>query len=241
MNELPMNLPLPEWIDRIRMVLASEFPDIDRISICLNINCPLESPEGYEPRLHISEHPFEVSEDVTAITVNTLEKSPSEYHLAEFRRLGMPLDDLHPPVIIEYRYRGMAYLGTTFLWRKREEGEISPESIALFRSLEPFLTMVYTYAVLCNRISHPIEVNIHRELEDISAKYGLSIQEQRVITARILGLSLKETANALNIREDSTKKLAQKAYRKCGCTNHVDFVAQFITPRMFPSAKPPQS
>lgn len=239
-NKLPLNLPLQEWIERVRMALVAEFTDIDRISICLNINCPLESPEGYEPRLHISEHPFEVAEDVTALGVNTLVESPSSYHLVEFRRLGMPLDDFHEPVIFEYKYRGMAYLGTTYLWRNRQEEEISPESVATFRLLEPFLTMAYTYAVLCSRLSNPLEIDIHREFENISARFKLTLQEQRVITARMLGVSLKAIADALNIRQDSARKLAQQAYYKCGCNNHLDFVAQFITPRMFPPSTPPE-
>ncbi len=235
-NALAADIPLADWIEAVRTLVAAQFAEVDRISISLNANCPLEKPDGYDPRLHVAEYPVQVNPSDQAVFVASRDDSAGANLLDGFRRMGVPLDLYHDPVIIEYKYRGLAYLGTMFLWREKERESISQKTLETFGYLAPFLMLAFTNAVLFERLRNPAEIIAHRALEEISSKFGLTRQQQRVITYRIFGLSHKVIAGKMGVREDSVRRYAKAAYTKCHVSGHTDFVAFLITPRLFPSA-----
>jgi DNA-binding CsgD family transcriptional regulator len=66
----------------------------------------------------------------------------------------------------------------------------------------------------------------------MSKDAGLSLQERRVVTLRLLGHAYKEIADKLNISEDAIKKHLGSVHRKTGTRSYTELFAKYFTPRL---------
>lgn len=239
LNQLPIDADVGAWGRTVRDVLQEAFEDVDRITVNVNMNCDLLRPDEYNPRLSISQDAFP-DDDHKGLAIaryDTTESYAGENLIREFQRQGYPVDEYHPPFILNLEYRG-AYLGTLFLWRGLSEVPISEETIETLSQLEEFLVYAMSDVILRHHYIAPVERAFYSTLREITAQAALTAQEHRVITYRMLGYMYKEIAAELNISQDAVKKTLQQIYRKTGTGSHIEFFAKYFTIRVIPPHSP---
>jgi DNA-binding CsgD family transcriptional regulator len=141
------------------------------------------------------------------------------------------LDDIyHPPVGREYYHEESAYLGTIFLWRERVRAPISEPTLVLLDRLEGFIMFMMSDAVTRHHYSKPLDRVFFEVIRDISARYGLAMQERRVLVLRLMGLSYKSIGVKLCIATNTVGKHVTSIYRKTGTGSTAELFAKFFSP-----------
>lgn len=229
LNALPVTDKPLEWVNTFRAGLQQLMPEVDRISVNININCNLSAPEMYHPTLHITQH---ARNEVVSVASRSKDDRPSDKLLDDFRHQGLPLQDYHPPLCFEYYYAGMAYTGTIFLWRELRKAPISQRTIDMLTAMEPFLIFVITSHVARYQNAQPINAVFHDSLESLVQDAHLSDQEKRIVVMQLLGHSYKEIADLLNIALATVKKHLASIHRKTDTHGFTELFAKYFTPRL---------
>ena len=234
MNGLPSDLTMIEGINAFRERLLTVLPDVDRVSISLNIYCNLEDPQNYRPNLTISHHPQAAQRIDEGMVVRTGDETNAQAAdlLKEMRAGGFPFDSYHEPVTFDLWYSGTAELGTIVLWREREKSTISQETINLLETLRPFLTYVFANMITRHYYANPRDRVFYSVLTEMARSARLTPQEQRIISYRLLGYSYKRIAAELDRTEGAVKKQLASVHRKTGTQGHTELFAKYFTPRL---------
>lgn len=236
LHQLPVEIPVGEWCRETREILQETFPDVDRVTISVNTNCDLLHPKEYKPTFAISQdaYPDQGHKGLHVIRHSSGDDiNVAGNLLREFQRQGYPVEQYHPPCVMNLHYRG-AYLGTVFFWRELSKSEISEGTLQILEHLEEFLIYALSDVVMRHHYTSPVERVFYFTLRDVANQAKLTPQEYRVITYRLLGYMYKEIAAELSVTQDSVKKTLQQVYRKTDTGSHIEFFAKYFTPRVVP-------
>ncbi|MEO5931898.1 MAG: helix-turn-helix transcriptional regulator [Candidatus Kapaibacterium sp.] len=235
LNALPMTGDSLEWINAFREALQEMFGDVDRVAVIVDLNCDLLNPATYRPDLAITQH-MSSSSDSSASVVTASEQGvismPSERSLEEFRELGYPVDDYHPPFSSDYYFGGQAFLGSIFLFRDRVKPPISERTQVTMSALEPFLTFALSDLVTRNNFSKPIDRIFYDILTEVAIEAGLSVQDRRVLSLLVLGYPYKQVADRMDLSLDTIRKHMKRIYRKTRTGSLAELFAKYFTPRL---------
>lgn len=234
MNGLPMEVGMLEGINGLRECLIDLLPDVDRISISVNTHCDLEDPAGYQPKLHISQRPGPDGRIDEGVEVSNIQgiQTPAEDILEQMRKGGFPFERYHPPLTVDLWFAGTADLGAIVLWRELEKTPISTESMELLERLRPFLVYVFSNLVIRHHYANPRDRVFYSSLSDMAVRAGLTAQERRIISYRLMGYSYKRIASELGRTEGAVKKQLASVHRKTGTQGHSELFAKYFTPRL---------
>jgi DNA-binding CsgD family transcriptional regulator/DNA-binding transcriptional ArsR family regulator len=230
LNALPSTMDPVEWINCFRDALLELFDDIDRISIIVNTLCDLTKPQEYVPTVSIAHH-NQGSTAGGSISVTAIDAPKQRFEgiVEDFRRQGFPLKEYHPPHGFDYYYEGHAYLGTVILWREVTAPALSDHTVAVFGSLEPFLTFMLTDLVTRHQYGKPVDRAFYQAWERLVEEALLSPQERRIIVLQLLGHSYKEMADQLSVTVDTIKKHFKQIHRKTGTRGQAELFAKYFT------------
>src|SRR5690606_36340395 len=190
-----------------------------------------EAQPGQAPKLVITLDTT-VGRDGISVASREEGEAPSHLLLENLRAQGVPLEDYHPPVTCDYYYKNVEWLGAVFLWRDRVKTPISQRTRDMLAILEPFVIYILSDLVARYQYAHPVDRLFHDALDDMTQDAGLTFQERRVVTLRLLGHAYKEIADKLNISEDAIKKHLGSVHRKTGTRSYTELFAKYFTPRL---------
>lgn len=233
LNRLPLVSDMQTALDIYREALAELLGDVDRVSLFVDIRCDITAearPIG-TPKLMITVDPT-VGRDGISVTSRQDGQHPSHLILENMRTQGVKLEEYHPPVVSDYYYKSAEWLGAVFLWRDRVKTQISEQTRDLFAILEPFIIYMLSDIVARYHYAHPEDRLFHDALDAMMHDGGLTVQERRVVTYRLLGHAYKEIADKLNISEDAIKKHLGSVHRKTGTRSYTELFAKYFTPRL---------
>jgi len=231
LNRLPLISDTQRAVEAYKAALMDLLGEVDRVSIYININCDLHDPQAYQPNIVLT---LDTSSTDELISVTTHQEGtrPSDRFLENMRAQGAPLDTLHAPVVFDYYYNDLAFLGTIFLWRDRTKPAISKRVQDTMKLLEPFVIYMLSDLISRHHYANPMDRLFHDALKTMSMEAGLSVQERRVVMLRLLGHAYKEIADKLNISEDAIKKHLGSVHRKTGTRSYTELFAKYFTPRL---------
>lgn len=234
LNRLPLSTDVQTAIETYRDTLMSLLGEVDRISIYVNITCELQEPKRPTTDMLIVLDQRVSVQAASNVEMNTSQhgEKPSQWLLEQFRQQGMPVDQYQSPIAFDYYFEGRAYLGTLFLWRERSKPPISERTRDTVALIEPFIIYMFSDLVTRYHYAHPVDRLFHDTLDEISIEAGLSMQERRVVTLRMLGHAYKEIADQLKITEDAIKKHLTSVHRKTGTRSYTELFAKYFTPRL---------
>ena len=237
-NDQPVSQDVRSSIVILKKFLQDAFPEIDRISVAVNVACDLINPVDYSPANGIMYSVDIESERVRLGIFSTPNENfrNVEYQMNECRRLGLPIDDYWPPVVLFYMFNG-AYVGRIFLWRDLLKNEMSHDVLDEIERLRSIITYIMTDIVLRYNYANPSERMFYEGFHRLVDESGISVRERRILQCRLVGFSYKEIADMVSISEDSVKKAIRSIHRKTNTRGHVELVAKYFTPRLFPSEK----
>ncbi len=232
LNSLPTSNSVLEWGSQFRDSLQALLGDVDRISVNVNLECPLTGQEEFTSSITITQ--VQEEENASTIVVSRAATTQSERLLETIRQQGYPIEQYHPPHCYDYYYNGRAYLGTIFLWRGVQSRPISEKTADLMSSLEPFLIFVLSDLVARHQAEKPIDRVFHAALMYLVEEASLSPQEQRIVILQLMGHAYKEMADILKVSIDTVKKHFKQIHRKTGTRGQAELFAKYFTSRLIP-------
>lgn len=231
LNRLPLISDTQKAVEAYKAALMDLLGEVDRVSIYININCDLHDPRAYHPGIFVTVDTSAAEESIS-VTSHQEGTRPSDRFLENMRQQGVPLELNHQPVVFDYYYNDLAYLGTIFLWRDRTKPQISKRVQDTMKLLEPFVIYMLSDLISRHHYANPIDRLFQDALKTMSEEAGLSLQERRVVTLRLLGHAYKEIADKLSITEDAIKKHLGSVHRKTGTRSYTELFAKYFTPRL---------
>lgn len=234
LNALPVTGDTPARISAFREALQRLLGDVDRITVNVNMNCNLDHPEDYAPKMAVTQHSSgaKESEGTVVVDYESEELQPVERLLQNFQRQGFPLERYHSPHSFNYTLGEHAYLGTIFLWRELSHSPVSSATLDTVGKLEPFLVYALSDLVARHQRTEPIVGVFEEAMRHLAEEAGLSRQEQRVLFLQLLGNSYKEMADMLAVSMDTVKFHLKTIYRKTGTRSQSELFAKYFTPRL---------
>ncbi len=232
LNALPVTGDIVGWIEAFREALRQMLGDVDRISMKINTNCDLSNPHR-NVALEIAQHMLPAKNVGDSVHVSTSDKGfPGEELINEFRQLGHPVDDYHPPHYFDYYFAGKAYLGTILLLRDRSKTPISDRTLETVRALEPFILFALSDLVTRHYYARPIDRVFNEILLGMVQEAGLSAQDMRILSLMLLGYSYKQVADRMEVTIDTVRKHMKRIYRKTRTGSLAELFAKYFTPRL---------
>lgn len=229
LNALPTTGDTVEWILQFRAALQELLGDVDRIAVNININCDLAHPEKYNPGIDIRIEGFPPLRKSLEIGSTLLDHvTPAERALADYKRLGYPLEEYQAPIGYDYFVAGHAHVATLFLFRRRGLPQISKKTVRAMKSLEPFLLFAFSGLVAHHYRARPVDVLFIQLLDRVRKAAKLSKREGQVIMLHLFGLSYAEIARQLFISENTVAKHVKSAHRKTGCQSFLELFRPYF-------------
>ncbi|MBC8144048.1 MAG: helix-turn-helix transcriptional regulator [bacterium] len=237
LNGMPMQLVLLDGINSLRDRLTTLVPDVDRISIQVNLNCDLERPHEYHPNLSILQRADRAERLDEGMEVRALTKAEtqSEELLSQMRRGGFPFELYREPISIDLLFEGTAVLGALVLWRNVDKSPISEETLAFIERINPFLVYAFSNLVTRHHYTNPGDRVFYSVLGEMAKSAKLTPQEQRIISYRLMGYSYKRIADDIDRSVDVVKKQLASVHRKTGTHGHSELFAKYFSPRLVPA------
>ncbi len=232
LNSLSTSNNVLEWGAKFRESLQLLLGDVDRVSVNVNLECPLSKPQTFVSLKAITQVKGE--ETASAIVVSRTETTQSARLLETIRQQGWPIEQYHSPYTYDYYYEGKAYLGTIFLWRELRNDPTSDKTIETITILEPFLIFVLSDLVARHQAEKPIDRVFYAALSQLVKEASLSPQEERIMIMQLMGHAYKEMADILNISIDTVKKHFKQIHRKTGTRGQAELFAKYFTSRLVP-------
>jgi len=130
-------------------------------------------------------------------------------------RGGLDLAVYHPPYAIELDHEGR-FVGVVMMFRRVEAADISPTTLALVKSLRPFLLNMLSSAGLRERFARPatsVRTGVSLCLRD---SLRLSVVDRAILTLLLTGYSYKQAAAMMGVTLDTVKKHMKKVYSRAG-------------------------
>ncbi len=237
LNRLPLTSDTQKAVDGYREALMKFLGDVDRVSLYINIRCDLMAEPPVVEQTQTKGQQVMITVDATvgkegiSVASHNNSEDPSQRILENLQTQGVRLDEHHTPVTYDYYYRN-TWLGAIFLWRDRTKTPISQRTRDMVALLEPFIVYMLSDLVARHNYAHPADRLLHDALEEMMRDGGLTMQERRVVTFRLLGHAYKEIADKLNITEDAIKKHLSSVHRKTGTRSYTELFAKYFTPRL---------
>ncbi len=237
---LPVTHQLQEWMDGIRKAIQTLLPDIDRMTISLDLHCDLLNPDAYHPKLLVLQSMSTGAKEVTHLTrsTNTDHEPQLEQLIDNLRRRKFPFKDYQPHHSYVYYYKGTAYLGAILLWREKRKKAISDRTLQSMKRLHGFMTLLFSDFVARHQAARPVEHAFSVALTELTTSKGLTTQEQRIIILQLLGFSYEEVAETLNISLNTVRYHLRSIYTKTDAHGQSDLFAKYFTPRIDPQPVP---
>ena len=233
LNGLPTTGELIPWLDRFREGLRELLGDVDLVMVDVNYLCDLHSPHSYDPKKVVTQHI--ASDRRQAVAIGRLDPSlrSADRLILEARRGGFRSDGYHEPSIFEYRFAGVAYLGTIILWRSIAAPPISADSLATMDLLGSFITFLLSDLVARHGLVRPIDRAFHQALDQIARELELTDREQEVLAMHLFGYPYQRIAEQIHLSIDSVRKHVKSIHRKAGVGTYTELFAKYFTPRVF--------
>jgi len=233
---LPITHHFPEWADAFRKALQTLLPDIDRITVSLDLHCDLLNPEAYQPKLLVLQSMATGAKEVTSL--NRGDASDQEPLLEQLidnlRRRNFPFDDYQKHHNFLYYYKDVAYLGSILLWREKHKKPISERTLQIMERLQRFFTLLLSDFIARHQVARPAEHAFNVALTELTTSKGLTTQEQRIIILQLLGFSYEEVAETLNVSLNTVRYHLRSIYNKTGAHSQSELFAKYFTPRFDP-------
>jgi DNA-binding CsgD family transcriptional regulator len=225
MNSLPVTDDPVQWISTFREALRLLLGDVDRVSVNININCDLQNPREYNPKMRIVPRSNSATDGEKSLTVAAISIDDQlDRLLQEFRNQSFPFERYHAPTNFAYYFGGQAYLGIIFLWREIDK-------LDTMASMESFIVFVLSDLVARRRYADP-NMGMFGALDFMVTDSALSKQEQRVVILQLFGHSYKEMADMLGVTVDGIKHHLKMIHRKTGTRSYTELFAKYFLPRL---------
>lgn len=232
MNSLPSTGDVVVWRDLFGAALCRLFDDIDRVSVSLNLNVDLISPEAYGDPAFSTVQVIQNSKSARVpMTSEAASGSHAERLMKNIRLQGFPLENYHPPIFYSYYYRESAYLGTMILWRERHRRPITRETVEMINSLHHFFSFLFTDVVVQVRHMEPANHLFVEALDRVAEEHDLSLQERRVLTFLLSGASHEMIASSMHIAVATVRTHIRAIYQRTGVHSVSELFAQYFVPR----------
>ncbi len=231
LNSLEVNGSIMADIDNIRAALCNILPDIDRASLYVSITTAYDVPLAQKQYLNIVDIESSVSlTDDISMELYQPGAKPSELLIEHFTSQGMPVHQYNSPAMFDYYNNNDHYIGSILLWTYTSKAIPSKEAIDLLMRLRPFI--VYLLTIHQERYDKrtPTNIAFHKILDSMGSTSGLSNQECRVITLRLLGHSYQSIADSMHIARSTVHKHLNSIHRKTRTSSIVELFAKYFTP-----------
>lgn len=235
LNDLPMTGDVVEWIDAFRDTLRRMLGDVDRVAIRVNTHCNLNNPEEQDTVMveHVQHARNSHRHTDTIVDTKPWEgRAPAEQFIDELQALGHSLSEYHPPVNFDYYYAGSAYIGTILLFRERGKQPISERTRSAMKALEPFLVFALSDLVTRHHYAKPTDRIFNGILDEVARSSNLSVQDIRILSLMLMGLSYKQVADRMELSIDTIRKHTKRIYRKTRTGSLPELFAKYFSPRL---------
>lgn len=236
LTKLPTAHTVQEWVHGFRAAFQELLGDVDRITMMVNVQCPLAEPEAYNPSIAIVDEVDEgkrlfvpIPDDNTGDKIEELARL-----LATLRRQKFPFENYHVPKSFVYHYEG-AYLGVMILWRERNHEPISQCTLSIVESLRPFLVFLFSDLAARHQSVQPFDRIFQTVFEDKVTHTALTFQERRVVTLQLLGCSYDEIAESLHISVNTVRSHIKAISEKTGGYGRTHILAKYFKPMTAPT------
>jgi DNA-binding CsgD family transcriptional regulator len=229
LNDLPVYTAPSRWIEQFRQLLRDLFPDIDRVTVNVNLYYDLSDPHYRPSSFMVVEH---VKEDgKRSVSTRERQMTPGEHLLEEARKLKFPFDLYHPPHVLDFTMpEGMATIGTIILWRENWKPEISERTLAALEQLRPFIAFLLSDCVARRqREKQDIRFFTH-VINQVAEKDGLSRREQEALLHHLFGNNYRKIAAEMNIAVNTVRKHVKSIHTKTGTHSVAELFARYLSP-----------
>jgi DNA-binding CsgD family transcriptional regulator len=238
LNALPHSGDTLEWIEKFRELFIRLFSDIDRVSINIDIDAELTNWKG-APVTYVTQN-VSLESDMPVhlqTTVDVGSSSPGKVIGAAMRRQRAMLEKFNPPHQFDYHTGEGAYLGTILLWRQKNTGPISRETLETIEDLTPFFTFMLTDCIARRQMEDPGVRIFTNTLATIAEKEKLTHRQQEVLTHCLLGRTHMQAADALNISLHAVRGHVRAIHARTGTHTLLELFARYCTPFQDPKSR----
>ncbi len=223
LGRIPATGDVIEWIHSFGELLCAEFPDVDLVSVRVNLHCRLANLASEYLTLDHTP-PIDLLTQSLGGHTSQLLHTPLVVEAPTFQP-----EAFHEPRVISYVYAGDS-LGSIMLLRNKREAPISEATLAAFEALEPFLVFALTDLVARYNYAKPISRVFRDVLRAIGETARLTSRELEVLTLHMFGRKYDEIARRLYISIDTVKKHVKKIHRKTGARSATELFARYFSP-----------
>lgn len=234
MNALPVTGEVVEWILAFREALRKLLGDVDRVAVRVDTYCDLINASPRSGAIEIIQiaSPTKKASETVVTTELRNDLPPSAKFRAEVLASGPEGVAYHVPDCYDYYYRGTAYLGSILLLRERSRTPISERTRAAMKGLEPFIIFAFSDVVTRHHYMQPIDRVFNSILTEVSRESNLSVQDLRILSLMLMGLSYKQVADRMELSIDTIRKHTKRIYRKTRTGSLPELFAKYFSPRM---------
>lgn len=229
LNALPPQGDATQWPLHFRDALLKLLPDVDHVSVTVNMVCDLTATGEHRPQLIISQNLGSAPGSLMVNRGNAAGETATRLY-DNFRAQGFPIKQYHPPAPFVYLFDDSSYLGAVFLWTEREKPQIDRKTLELFESLRPFLGFVLSDLVARFRYSEPVSASYIEAIEELSSSIGLTPSEQQVVILLADGQSQKMISESMRLSKHTVQTHMKSIYRKAGVKSVTELIARYLTP-----------
>lgn len=234
MSSLPITGDVVEWMTAFSEALRKLLGDVDRVAVRVDVACDLinASPKAGAVEVIQAASPSKKASETVVTTAQRNDVPPS----AKFREelIASAPDGVvyHMPDCYDYYYRGTAYLGSILLLRERSRPPISERTRTAMKGMEPFIIFAFSDIVTRHHYMQPIDRVFNSILNEVSIESNLSVQDLRILSLMLMGLSYKQVADRMELSIDTIRKHTKRIYRKTRTGSLPELFAKYFSPRM---------
>lgn len=218
MQSIPSGLDTTKWIASFKLALARLIPDVDRITINVNLTCRLRRPGAAPPQRRSGSTNAESS---------VYRETPGEILYRNLTGTEPRDCGVSNVTILDYSSDG-EYLGTIILWTDPWHPAISARSLSLIESLRSFVVFCLTDLIVRFGYVRPYATSFAAAIEAMAEKCHLTPAETAAIVLRLRGYDYRTVARHLNVSLDAARKRLQSAYRKTDVRSTEELWAKYL-------------
>ena len=222
------------WIEHFQASLGQYLPEIDRISININVHCLQTMNAVAPPDLLVRQHMGQKGASSLPINVDTpvAGSSRTPALLEQMEAQGFPLHLYHTPYTEDYFLESDQYAGTIMLWTLATEPPVAQSTVQRLHDIRSLILFMLTDCAARHQTAQPINRQFYPALAHLASTARLTNQEQKVLAMQMLGNTYKEIADLLNVKLDTVGKHISAIHRKSGTRSYSELYARYFTPRL---------
>lgn len=229
-NSLPIYHDPESWVNSFRLSLGAMLGDVDRVTVTVNIDCDLVSPETYNPQLAFSQNLGAEGKGFYELGYGEHDPQHVDRVLKMLEKRDFPFKEYYPAHAFVYYFGGDAYLGCILLWREVSKRPVSVESLTIMKKIYPFIVFLLSDLVARNKNARPVEHAFSESLKRLIQEARLTIHEQKIVALQLIGLSYEDMAATLHISPNTLRYHLRSIYRKTGTHSGAELFARYFTP-----------